>query len=515
MKKLGAILAMGVLATALMAGCGGSADKGATGNNNAKHLNLGVHAYARAEEDVFDPAKTSWMAMRLGIGETLFKINDELKLEPNLAESFKLIDNKTWEFKIKDGIKFSNGKPLTAEAVKACLDRTISKNGRARSMLKIDSIAANGQTLTIKTKTVNAALANNLADVVGVIVDVSDADKEGVFMAGTGPFAVKSKSKGVLELVANENYWKGKPNLKSVTVKYMADGNAHAMALDKGEVDLSFMLPQENLAQFEKNDKFNMSSRSGSRSLLVYFDTTNELLADKTLRKAITMAVDRKTLAEVVNKNRVAPATAIFPTSMEFGKVEGIPYDVAAAKKLLKDAGYTDTNGDGILEKNGKPLQFKWYTYQSTGGLLTKSTEAIQPALKDIGVAIDIQVNGYDAHTKILKNGGFDMALNGYIMTPVADPQYFADLLLKTGADYNYGKYSNPQVDALVDQLDAEFDTAKRIDLAKKMQALEVEDCGFLTLGHQNFYVIGSKKVSGYETQPTELYLLTKDTDIK
>lgn len=87
-------------------------------------------------------------------------------------------------------------------------------------------------------------------------------------------------------------------------------------------------------------------------------------------------------------------------------------------------------------------------------------------------------------------------------------------ILFRTGADYNYGKYSNADVDALVAQLDAEFDPAKRVELALEMQKLIVEDCAWFTLGHLKFQVVSNAKVTGYETQGTELYLLTANTDI-
>ena len=96
----------------------------------------------------------------------------------------------------------------------------------------------------------------------------------------------------------------------------------------------------------------------------------------------------------------------------------------------------------------------------------------------------------------------------------VRDPQYFCDIMLKTGADYNYGKYSNEKVDELIAQLDQEFDVAKREELAKEIQAVEVEDCGFFTLGHLKYQIAANNKVSGYSTQATEAYILTKDTDI-
>ena len=167
-----------------------------------------------------------------------------------------------------------------------------------------------------------------------------------------------------------------------------------------------------------------------------------------------------------------------------------------------------------LLTKDGKPLSFRLITYGAHGSLLPTFAEAMQDALKELGIAIDISLNDYSAHTDLLKSGDFDLAISSNIMAPALDPQYFADILFRTGADYNYGGYSNADVDALVAELDAEFDPARRVELTKKMQEYIVADCGWLMLGHLKFQVVGSARVTGYETQGTELYLLTKDTDI-
>ena len=111
-------------------------------------------------------------------------------------------------------------------------------------------------------------------------------------------------------------------------------------------------------------------------------------------------------------------------------------------------------------------FRIPFLTYGSHGSLLPTFAEAMQDILKELGISVDISLNEYATYTDQLKAGEFEMALGSNIMAPAVDPQYFADILFRTGADYNYGKYSNADVDALVAQLDAEFDPAKRVELA-------------------------------------------------
>ena len=542
-KRIISLLLCIVLAASLFAGCGSSKTENAApsneGNtapaataapaapaNNAatapaetaepKHLNVGWHAALKTIDNL---TSSSWEPNRLGVAETLTRISPDLELIPWLAESWEHTDELTWVFQIRDGVKFSNGKVCDAEAVKAALLRT-AETSRSKSMLNIASIDADGLTLTIHTNSVNAALPNNLVDYIAVIWDVegvaegASIDADDAIPVGTGPFAITAWDReGKMELAANPYYWGGTPKLDTVTVTVIGDGNAQAMALENGEVDLNFQLPTENVRQFIGNDAFVINKNSGSRSQMVYFNLQNEFLSDLNVRKAITMAIDRNALADIINKGDSQAATAMFPASFNFGQVAGIGYDLEGAKKLLADAGFT-AGADGILMKDGKPLSFRLITYGAHGSLLPTFAEAMQDALKELGIAIDISLNDYSAHTDLLKSGDFDLAISSNIMAPALDPQYFADILFRTGADYNYGGYSNADVDALVAELDAEFDPARRVELAKQMQEYIVADCGWLMLGHLKFQVVGSARVTGYETQGTELYLLTKDTDI-
>lgn len=517
-KKLTVFMASMAAVIALLAGCGtGTKDPGETGKAEEKaeqqdadkHLNVAYHSQIKN----LDPGFSSWDVTRIGVGERLYRINDELETEPWLAQSCEKIDDLTWELILKDGITFTNGKPMDGEAVKKCLERTIEMNQRAVTMLKISSIEADGQKLTIKTSEPNSAFLNNIADHVATILDV-DSLTEGSIPVGTGPFVIQEMNEDQMELAANKEYWNGTPKLDSVSIKYITDGNAQAMALENGEVDLAFQLPTENVEQFKEKEGFTVTSNTGSRSQILYFNYENAFLADEAVRKAISMAIDRETLANVVNKRNSEAASGIWPVSFSYGKVDGTAYDLKGAEKLLEEAGYADTDGDGIREKDGTPMKFSLYTYGTHGSLLPTFAEAMQAELKKIGIGIDIQINDYEPHTDILKSGQFDLALNSYIMAPVADPQYFADIMLKTGADYNYGHYSNSEVDALVDQINKEFDAEKRAGLAVEIQKYIVEDCGFFTLGHLKYQTVAANSVTGYSTQATEQYLLDENTDI-
>ena len=123
--------------------------KGTQEAEDGKHINV---AFFWITSDL-DPANNynGWVLSRLGVGESLVKLNDELKVEACLADSWENVDETTWKFHIREGVMFSNGKAVDAEAVKASIERAISMNDRAAEYLKVDSMEADGQDLTIKT----------------------------------------------------------------------------------------------------------------------------------------------------------------------------------------------------------------------------------------------------------------------------------------------------------------------------------------------------------------------------
>ena len=174
----------------------------------------------------------------------------------------------------------------------------------------------------------------------------------------------------------------------------------------------------------------------------------------------------------------------------------------------MDNAGITDTDGNGIREYQGKDISLRLVTYNTKGELPLFCNE-ISSAAKEIG--LDIQVEVYGSTTEQQKTGDFDLMMVSATMCPTGDPQYFADITLKTGGSGNYGGYSNEKVDKLIDQLDVKFDGNRRTQLAKEIQKEVLDDAGFIVVGHAKYYYIMGTNVKGLHTNPSEYYLLDKD----
>ncbi|MDQ0252749.1 ABC-type transport system substrate-binding protein [Evansella vedderi] len=193
-----------------------------------------------------------WMGVRAGIAETLVKIDEELEIQPWLAESWEQTDEKTWTFKIRDGITFHDGTLVDAQAVKASFERLLDVNQAMASTLKIESMEANGQEITFITLEEYPVFPSELVHVNASIIK-ADSDNVSEKPIATGPFQVVNfTSETEINLERYEAYWDGAANIDDVTIKFNSDGNVRALALQSGEADIAYHLPPEALEPIER-----------------------------------------------------------------------------------------------------------------------------------------------------------------------------------------------------------------------------------------------------------------------
>ena len=334
-------------ASLLLTGCGSQGGEKSAGNE--KTFTYGTVAYGVAMENVGTNPHESysgWSTLRYGIGETLFKFDEHMKLEPWLAESFEQVDDFTIRIKINDAAKFSNGKKVDGESVKKCLEALIKNHDRAPRDLKISSIEADGQFVTIKSAEKVPALLNYLSDPYGCIIDVDSGVENGI-VVGTGAYKAVKVTDTQIDLVKNENYWgSDKPKLDKIVVKSITDGDTLTMAMQNGELDAVQGLPYSSLKLFTGND-YKISQTNTSRVYQAAFNFKTPELQDLNVRKAISMAIDKENFCKVLLNGNGTPAISPFPANLTFGdkNFQAIPFDIDAAKKLLADSGLKRRSG--------------------------------------------------------------------------------------------------------------------------------------------------------------------------
>jgi peptide/nickel transport system substrate-binding protein len=483
-------------------------------------LHIGVTSFA----DTLEPTEQyfSWVVMRYGIGETLARFDQEGELVPCLAESWKVSDDKlTWTFQIREGVKFSNGTEMTPELVKASLERTFSLNDRASSSyFTYKSIEVDGQNLMITTDTPVEGVPGSLADPLFLIVDTT-ADTDKFAMEGpicTGPYKVESFSPTESCVVTkNEYYWDGDVLLDKVTFQCIDDQTTRSMALQTGEIDIAYNLKVENLADFENNEDYKIQELSSLRSTHAFMNQ-HRALSDKTLRQAVIRGLDKQTYCDVLLEGGAIPGKAPVPPSLDFGfdtLSDENAYDPESAKALLDEGGYKDVNGDGYVETpSGEPLDLHFVIYDSRAELGIYA-QAAQASLKDIGIKVTIDTVSYETLLDMQEAGEYDLLIWNVLVANTGDPEkYLRESWMtfdETNKNNNYAGYSNEKVDALLEELSAEFDESKRKELIIEIQQLIMDDAATVFFGYETTYLISSSKVTGVSMYPMDYYWLTKD----
>lgn len=458
---------------------------------------------------------SGWSALRYGVGETLFKYNDNMEVEPWLATDYEFVDDTTVKITLRDGVKFSSGRTMDAQAVKECLENLVKVHDRAPSDMKIDYIDADGLTLTIYTTEPCPAIINYLGDPYGAIIDMEygvQGDGGNANVAGTGPYIAEKVTPTQIDLVKNENYWGGDVKVDKVTVKSFSDGSALTAALQTGDIQGTYGLQYDNYALFDGNPEYTINSCATSRCFFGQFNFESEIMQDQNIRKAIEMGIDKEGFCSVIMEGRGLPAKAAFPDSFSYGNeaVETVSYNPEGAKKLLEESGWKDTDGDGYADKDGQKLTIDWLTYP-TRLEQPKLAEYAQATLKEIG--IDVVVNNTSDHMTYAADGNFDVYVSSTTTAPTGDPEYFFTSTVV--GPKNYGKYENKEVTALTEKLHQAFEPEERAKLATELQQKILDDDGFFFVSHLNMGIVTKSNVKGMAAHPCDYYEITADLDVE
>ena len=290
----------------------------------------------------------------------------------------------------------------------------------------------------------------------------------------------------------------------------IADFNTLAMALQGDEIDVALDLSPETAETIAANDKFTVVKTPQTRTYQLYMNL--DKLTDPAVRQAIMYGVDKKTIGDQYLKGAMTASNSAFLASTPYGDpaLKARSYDPEKAKQVLAAAGYTDTNGDGIVEKNGQPLTVEMGVYKR---LFNENiTTEMQAQLKKIGINVNIVSHEKSTYYKA---GEYEIGLYSVITMPTGDPYAFLRDVLSAKGVANFGHYTNPIVEQLLSDLPNTFDSTKRIALVNHIQQQVIDDAAMDFIGFNNMQVGISKKVTGFLSTPSDYYHVTKDLDKK
>ncbi|MBE6997034.1 MAG: ABC transporter substrate-binding protein [Ruminococcaceae bacterium] len=538
MKKTIALLLSVLMLAALLVGCGssgagttaaGTASGSASGSGAAsgsaaaaKTLNFGLEAFSDGIINPMNQTNTAWNCMRYGVGECLFKFSDSMVPEPWLAESVSSNDDFTvWTITLRDGIKFSNGDALTATKVKESFDwtKTEGPNGTTSPQkylpYEAEVVADDAaRTVTITLPKADNNLPGKLAYPAMEIINVSATTDFDYYVIGTGPYMVQNAEPRVgYTMVKNPNYYEDVP-YDTVNIVFLGL-EAKASALQSGQVDLveNVSIPS-NIALIQADPNLTYDSAPGVRTAFSWMNMSEgRPLSDKVLRQAILMAIDNETISASNTIGGMYKAGfSVLPSNLDFG-YENLnnpyKYDLAAAKKLLTDNGYS-YDGDKLM-KDGQQVTLVYYSYD--GRLLNEMTEAHQLYLEALGIKVDLKESTSGDCWDQMGAGNFDLCNNNWTTVGTGDPtEYMYNWYSKAGDAVNFSRYANPEYDKLYDEYTSNFDTAARKEIMQKMQQILVDDAVAIIDGYwSSSFAFNSKSVGEAHIHTADYYWLTNE----
>jgi peptide/nickel transport system substrate-binding protein len=445
------------------------------------------------------------------------------KFVPGLAASWEVSpDSKVYTLHLRKDVKFHDGTPLNAAAVKFSLDRIVDPKTKSLQVAAVGpydkSEVVDDYTVKITLKTSFPIFLNQLSTRAlspsSPTAVAKLGDQWARFSVGTGPFRVKNwPDDNTLVLERNPDYtWgpsflnhQGAAYLDTITFKLIADASTRLIALEAGEVDVIDAPPPEEVQRLKGDARFNVDSVviGGLPQVLninVSRPPTNELA----VRQAMLYAVDRKAMASLIFFGALPAANGPF-SSGSWAYWPGVEKmylpDQAKAKKLLDDAGWVMNSKTGIREKNGLPLRVRHVT--STGYNSEKPATYVQAALKEIGIDDVVEAMAYEASAKRYADNDFEIARLGYTgFDPDGSIRVaFHSSQITQGGLFNRSHINDPKIDALIDQGAAETDAAKRKDIYQQLQQIIMDQALIIPVNEQVLYqVYSNKNVKDFKT---------------
>ena len=470
-------------------------------------------------KETVDPAVgwTGWYVRKAGIYETLFANDENMVLTPELATGYDQVSDTEWEISLREDVTFHDGTPFDADAVVYSINRVLDEsNSRHTEYDFIESIdKKDDYTVTITTEEAYAPTIASLTDPVTSIVspNVVDPGTEG---GGTGPFKlVEFEPKVSLSMIRNDDYWGGQVKLESAIFEIIPDPQTRASMLEAGDVDIARCIPTAEADIIDGKSDLDVISKETLRTYFMYVNTKKAPLNDVKVRQAINYAINRDQIVETALEGvGGVAAISVFPGIMPWSAnedLEGYTHNQTEALSLLANCGITDTDGDGVLDYDGKPFEITIKTYTKRPEL-KPTAEVMVEQLKDIGIKASVEIRDTSTLSDEVKTGNYDLALYAWGVAPTGDPDYFLSRHFEsTGNEAQLTGYSNTEVDGWLDAARTTFDDKARWGYYKQVQAQILEDSPEIFVFYLNELDGLSTGVKGFVIYPNEITFLTKE----
>jgi peptide/nickel transport system substrate-binding protein len=462
------------------------------------------------------------------IFDKLVQMDPDSRMIPGLATSWKALDDRTWEFKLRKGVRFHDGSELTAEDVAFSIDRVAQiPNSPGPFVAYTKAIVAkeivDPYTIRFKTAAPHPLMPNDLSTIYIVSRKVATGAttedfNSGKATVGSGRYKfVRYVNGDRVELVRNDAYWGEKPGFEKVTFRIIKNEAARVAALLSGDVDAIEQPPTADLARLKADPKFTVTSKISHRVIYFNFDHLSRQspfvaakdgkpldrnpLQDVRVRRAISKAINRQAIAERVMEGLATPSGQLVSEKL-FGHnpaLKAEPYDPEGAKKLLAEAGYPNGFNLTIHGPSGRYVNDE------------KIVQAVAQMLTRIGIVSKVETAPMGPYSGRASKQEFSFHMVGWGASTGEASSPLRSLLATFNRDkglgaVNWGRYSNVKVDYVIEQALQQVDDANRSQMLQQATKMAMDDLGIMPV-HFQYTIWATKKGVAY-TPRTDEYTL-------
>ena len=463
---------------------------------------------------------------------SLVKKDEKFDYVPEVASKIdRSEDGLTFTFTLRDGVTFHDGRPFTSADAKYTLD-TVLASTFAKAASFFEGVGANrkafvksveapdAHTLVVRLNSPWTGLLANLVAIAMIPKDSYESQK--THPLGTGPFKFKSydQSQQVVDMEAYPKYWDGPPQIAVLRARVISDSNALQAELQSGRVDIAPLptsLSPDSIKGLSSNPNLNVRQFDGSNLNLLTFNTTEPPLDNVKVRQAIAYAINRESMIRDLALGQGKIAHSILPEeSWAYTPGQTYHYDPAMAKKLLDEAGFRDPDGDGPQMRFSKPIVFR---VSGSSGSARQYSGVIYNYLREVGIPVSIETSELTTLLDLLRRGQFQMTYGQWVGGN-QDPIFYRDLFAtseipsETRAARNRSRYSNPELDKILDEATNTFDHAKAAPLYARAQEIVSRDVVVLPLWYQANMVIAKKSVGNIHVNASGDWGFVKDLTV-
>jgi peptide/nickel transport system substrate-binding protein len=442
---------------------------------------------------------------------TLVRIDDRLRVVPDLAESLEHPDDRTYVARLRRGVKFHNGRELTADDVAYTFRSLIDPafRGRTGAYKMLGSVEiVDPYTIAFHLKTPFVSFPINL--VMGIVQNGSGASNARAPI-GTGPYRlVRFAPDDRLVLERFDEYFQGPAKNAGIVLKVVPDDTMRGLELRKGTVDLvvNDVVP-DIVWQMKREQKLQIATAPGSDYAYIALNMTDPILSHADVRRALGYAIDRQAIVTYLRRGYASTAVGIIPPmSWAFEpNVFGFRYDPAESKRLLDAAGFPDPDGDGPATRFTLTLK------TSTSEVYRIQAAAIQQDLARVGVRLQVRSQEFATLQSDMVRGNFQMYTAQFV--GVTDPDMlrlvFHSSQIPSKGGFNRVHYQNADVDRLIEAASATVADDDRRKLYAQVQQAVARDAPYIPLWYKTNIAVFQRDIHGVRVSPIADFTFLKD----